>query len=256
MEKININTEKCIGCGQCVKDCVSNHLDIENNKAIIKGGGCIECGHCYAICPVKAIEMVGYDDSDCKEVTSFESIDPTTLLEAIKSRRTIRQFKNQPVEEEKIDMILQAGRYAPTAANGQNVAFTILAGKQDEIEKQCVGIFNKAIQLGSKVSDYLKNMNIDEHFFFKGAPLVIVVSSPNEVNGTLASAYMELMANSLGLGVLYSGFFQACSKISGKVKRMLKLPKNHHVVTCMVIGYPAVKYQRQAPRKTLKKQEL
>jgi len=45
-----------------------------------------------------------------------------------------------------------------------------------------------------------------DSFFFKGAPLVIIVSARNEVDAALASSYMEIMAESLGLGVLYSGF--------------------------------------------------
>ena len=48
--------------------------------------------------------------------------------------------------------------------------------------------------------------------------MVIVVSSKSNVNAGLASAYMEIMAESLGLGVLYSGFFVVCAKISGKLR--------------------------------------
>jgi len=256
METIRIDAEKCIGCALCVKDCVSNHLEIKDHKAVIKSGGCIKCGHCYAICPQKAIEMIGYDDSDCKEVISFEEINAETLLQAMKSRRTIRQFLDKKVEEEKLEKILEAGRYAPTAANSQSVSFTILSGKQNEIEESCVKLFSNAVKIGSKISNYLKNINIDENYFFKGAPLVIVVSSKSDVDGALASSYMEMMANSLGLGVLYSGFFVACTKISGKILKMLKIPKGNKVVTCMVIGYPAVNYKRQAPRKSIRKKEL
>ena len=67
---------------------------------------------------------------------------------------------------------------------------------------------------------------------------------------------MELMAESLGLGVLYSGFFVACTRLSRKLRKMLDLPKGHKVITCMVIGYPAVKYQRIVPRKPLQSRTL
>ncbi len=97
---------------------------------------------------------------------------------------------------------------------------------------------------------------MDDHFFFKGAPLVIVVSANSGVDAGLACSYMELMAESLGLGVLYSGFFIACSRISGKVRRLLALPKGKKAKVCMVIGYPAVKYCRIPPRKALKMEHL
>ena len=86
--------------------------------------------------------------------------------------------------------------------------------------------------------------------------MVIVVSSKSEVNAGLASSYMELMAESLGLGVLYSGFFVICAKLNSKIKGMLDLPKGDKAVTCMVIGYPNVTYQRIAPRRALKLKTL
>ena len=67
---------------------------------------------------------------------------------------------------------------------------------------------------------------------------------------------MEIMAESLGLGVLYSGFFVICSKMSRKLKKLLELEKGYEVVTCMVIGYPDVKYQRIVPREDLKVKKL
>ncbi len=83
-----------------------------------------------------------------------------------------------------------------------------------------------------------------------------MVSGKDEVNPALASSYMEIMAESLGLGVLYSGFFKICAGLSRKLHKLLDLPKGHKVVTCMVIGYPAVKYQRIVPRKELKVKTL
>ena len=85
---------------------------------------------------------------------------------------------------------------------------------------------------------------------------MIVVSAKSAVDAGLASAYMEIMAESLGLGVLYSGFFVACTKLSGKLRKLLQLPKGHQVVSCIVIGYPAVKYQRIVPRKEVSARTL
>ena len=255
MDKIVIDKSTCIGCGKCVGDCVASALYLDGGKAKLRDG-CIECGHCFAICPVGAVDMPAYDKSDVEPVTPMTAIDSDTLLSAIKSRRTIRQYKDIPVEQEKIDKILEAGRYAPTGANSQNVAYTVLGSKQNEIEKECVKLFRLGVNVGSKFSKSLANTKIDDHFFFKKAPLVIVVSGHDTVNATLASAYMEHEANTLGLGVLYSGFFVACTKLNPKIKAMLKLPHGHKAVTCMIIGYPAVEYQRTVPRKPLKYTKL
>ena len=255
MNKVEIDSSKCILCKKCINDCVAAALYIEEGRVKLRGG-CIECGHCFAICPEGAIDMPAYDTSACVGITNMTEIDSNTLLQAIKSRRTIRQYKNIPVEQEKIDMILEAGRYAPTGANSQNVAFTILGSKQAEIEKECVKIFRTGVGVGSKFVKALGQQNIDDNFFFKGAPLVIVVSGKDKVNASLASAYMELTANSLGLGVLYSGFFCGCAALSPKIRMMLSLPTGHKAVTCLIIGYPKVEYKRIAPRKEHKVKKL
>ena len=149
-------------------------------------------------------------------------------------------------------MILEAGRYSPTGGNSQSVSFTILGSRQNEAEKLCVDLFRKGQRAGSSVLPFLKRVEISDTFFFKGAPLVIVVSERGSVDAGLASSYMEIMAESLGLGVLYSGFFITCTKISRKLRSLIRLPKGQKAVTCMIIGYPAVKYRRIVPRKELK----
>lgn len=255
MNPIDIDADRCIVCSKCIDDCPNSYLFLENDEVHTGQKGCMECGHCYAICPQGAITMTNYDSID-EEVVLMSEINPETLLNAIKSRRTIRQFKPDPVEEEKIEKILEAGRYSPTGANRQTVSYTILESKQREAEEICLSLFRKGKKLGSAFASYLKRIEIDDDFFFKGAPLVIVVASKSTVDGGLASSYMEIMAESLGLGVLYSGFFVACCKMSRKLKKLLELEKGYNVVTCMVIGYPDVKYQRIAPRKTLKVKRL
>ena len=251
MDIIAIDSEKCIGCGACVKDCVSSSLYIKEGKAQFREG-CIECGHCFAICPVGAVDMPGYDKTCCGDVTPMTAVDGDAFLQAIKSRRTVRQFRPVPVEQEKIDRILEAGRYAPTGANAQNVVFTILGDRQEDIERECTKLFRMGVRLGKPFSAVLRHADINDSFFFKGAPLVIVVSGRNSVNAALASAYMELTANTLGLGVLYSGFFCGCAALDHRIKAALRLPKGYKAVTCMVIGYPDVTYKRIPPRKPLK----
>lgn len=255
MNPITIDDEKCVSCTLCVTDCPNNYLFLENKKIKTNTKGCMECGHCYAICPQGAITMTNYTCNEEKIVPMTE-IDSDILLNAMKSRRTIRQFKSIPVEDDKIHKILEAGRYSPTGANSQNISYTILGDKQEEAEAICVNLFRKAKKLGSPLLNYLKRIDIDDDFFFKGAPLVIIVSSKRNVDAGLASSYMEIMAESLGLGVLYSGFFVACTKMSRKLRNLLKLEKGYNVVTCMVIGYPDINYQRIVPRNDLKVKKL
>lgn len=253
---VKIDKDKCIGCALCVDDCPNHSLKIVNGKAEFVSESCLECGHCYAICPKAAVDMVNLDTSDCTPVVPMTELGSDKLLTAMKSRRTIRRFNSKPVEEEKIAKILEVGRCCQTGTNSQNVAYTILGSKQAEIEKECVKMFRTGVKVASPFVKEIKGQAISDSFFFRKAPLVIVVSSPSKTNGCLATAYMELMAESLGLGVLISGFTEICANANPKIKSMLKLPKGHKVVAVMVIGYTDIKYQRTAPRRKLQAKTL
>ena len=257
MNPIIINEEKCIDCSLCAFDCPNACLHLVGGKARFDKPACIECGHCYAICPQGAIRMTNYESED-EPVVPMTAFDSDTLLSAMRSRRTIRHFTPQPVEDEKIQKILEAGRYSPTGGNFQNVSFTILGSRQAEAEAICVSLFRNGQMLDAGPAAFLKRIDVQvtDDFFFKGAPLVIVVSGGDDVNPALASSYMELMAESMGLGVLYSGFFRECTRISESLQTLLALPEGHKVVTCMVIGYPSVKYQRIVPRKSMRVKRL
>ncbi len=250
MIPVSIDESACIGCGLCEQDCPNSSIHVMDGVARPGESGCIECGHCYAICPVGAITLDHYACADEPAVPMTE-VDADVLISAMKSRRSVRRFNGTPVEDGAVHAIIEAGRYAPTGANAQNVAFRILGSTQDEAERICVDLFRTGKKLGSTVSRYLRRIDIPDDFFFKGAPLVIVVSSTSAINAGLASAYMELAAESLGLGVLYSGFFVICAKLSRKLRALLDLPKGHEVVSCLVIGHAAddLRYRRIPPRK-------
>lgn len=112
MSKVVIDESKCIGCGLCAKDCVGFDISIIDKKAVAKGAGCIQCGHCEAICPNKAVKLEGFDDST-EEFQEQVRLDPEQLMNAIKTRRTIRQFTQEQIPENIIEMIIEAGRLAP-----------------------------------------------------------------------------------------------------------------------------------------------
>ena len=97
MKPIIIDKEKCIGCGKCVKDCVSEKLGIIDGKAQFKYERCIQCGHCFAICPTGAVTMRDYPDAENEAVVDMADFDSDKLLQAMKSRRTIRQFKDKEI---------------------------------------------------------------------------------------------------------------------------------------------------------------
>ncbi|MGL4252633.1 MAG: nitroreductase family protein [Fusobacteriaceae bacterium] len=262
-----VDIEKCVGCNLCVKDCPVGDIGLIDGKAQIKNKNCFKCGHCVAICPMKAVST---DDYPMEDVTDYcedtFQLDSENLLNFIKFRRTVRQYQERDVEDNKLLKIIEAGRFTPTATNSQDVDYivvkkdifelrdltmrslnamgeTILATSQDKKMKMYANMWlnmYKLFQTDPKKGDRL----------FYNAPSLIIVTAKNPTNGALASSNMELMTNALGLGAVYCGFFIAASAHNSEIAKFLQIPEDRKIVSCLVIGYPAVKYRRTAPRKS------
>lgn len=244
---IKIDKDKCIGCGLCLKDCPAKNIEFSNKKAGVKSQECIKCGHCGAICPKAAVTISGYEEPP-QEIGEQTRVNPQELLNALKSRRSIRQFQSKPVSPESVKLIIEAGRLTPTAKNAQDISYIVLRNKKDRAESLAVRFFRKIQPLAGFAYPAAKGMSIDKDFFFKGAPMAIVIVSDDKVSASLAASNMALMAEACGLGVLYSGFFTIAANMSGKLKKELSLEGK--AVTTLVIGYSDVKYQRTAQKES------
>lgn len=265
---MKVDKDLCIGCSLCVNDCIVKDIELVDGKAQINNVNCFKCGHCISICPKKAVSTDDYNMDEILEYNKTDfSIDADNLLNFIKFRRSVRHFKKKDVENEKIEKIIEAGRFTQTSTNAQNVSYIVVKDNIDKLKKMTLEILN---ELGKKLLDNLNpqtipyekyakmwiNMyesykadpkGIDGLFF--NAPAVILVVSDSQVNASLASSNMELMTNALGLGTFFSGFFIKAADRNKQIMDFLGLNENQHIVTCMIIGYPNVKYQRTAPRK-------
>ena len=265
---MKVTTEKCIGCGQCVRDCFPKDIKIVDDKAIINNVTCMNCGHCIAICPNDAISTDVYNMEDVKEYNKENfTVEADTLLNFIQFRRTIRQFSAKEVEEEKLLKIIEAGRFTQTGSNAQDVSYIVVREKLQELKAMTLGTLKQtgeymlanltpetmmykryAEMWINMYEEYMENPTTNDRLFFN-APALIIVIANTEINGGLASSNMELMTNALGLGTFFSGFFIRASQTNEKIKELLGVKEGKRIVSCMVIGYPAIKYLRTVPRK-------
>lgn len=261
-----VDNNKCIGCSLCIKDCIVSDIKLVDGKAQMENIACIKCGHCIAICPKEAVSMDTYDMNEVKEYNKEDfDIDADNLLNFIKFRRSTRHFKNKEVENEKIEKIIEAGRFTQTGSNMQNVSYVVVKENLQELRKivletlntQGIEIINNpampdqykryANMWIKMYNDFIENPNREDKLFFK-APTVILTVSPSEVNASLAASNMELMVNALGLGTFFSGFLMRAATTNPLIPKMLGLSEEDKLVNCMVIGYPSVNYKRTVPR--------
>lgn len=255
---VSIDREKCIGCGLCVKDCFFGVLGLQEKKAEVSGP-CFDCGHCVAICPTNAVTMDNYPMEEVREYDQTCRMDAENLLHFMQFRRSVRQFRKEPVPMEYMENILEAGRYTPTAANKQDVSYILIRDDLEEFKKIVWAGLGE--RLAKNVPDpyryrmeqfydaYMKD-NSDDRLFC-GADICMVVLSEWPVNGTLAMTSMELMAQAQGVGVLYSGFLQRIILDTPKALEFLGFDGTKTLGTVMLFGMPDVKYQRTAPRKKI-----
>ncbi|SFU84888.1 Nitroreductase [Clostridium sp. DSM 8431] len=263
-----VDSEKCIGCMQCIKDCPTHTISLVDGKACINPEGCLKCGHCVAICPVAAVST---DDFDMTEVKEYDketfTINPERLENFIKFRRSVRRFKDKEVEKEKIEKIIEVGRFTQTSTNNQDVSYTVVTG--DKLNELKDIIHETLCKRGQYILDnltpetkyleryakawikmyesYKENPKNDGVFF--NAPVAIFVKTKTPINGGLASSNMDLMVDALGLGTFFSGFSIVAAKDNKEMLDFIGADSSDEVISCLVIGYPDVKYRRTTPRK-------
>lgn len=262
---IQIDPARCIGCGLCVEDCFPGALMLNGKKAhLTTPESCIGCGHCIAICPQNAVTDDTLPMDDITPLTSFDT--PEALLGLMRSRRSCRHYKPQPVPQDIIDILLSAARACPTAKNLQDTRYILVQENIPKLLDASLSALGRVGQMQKKSATDPGELRRAENFirwaqlrredssfdplFFHAPLLMLFVSGRDDPRDAAASAsYVELMAAGLGLGCLYSGYFTACAAGNAKIASILGLAPQEQVVRCLVLGYPDVRFQRTAPRK-------
>jgi nitroreductase/Pyruvate/2-oxoacid:ferredoxin oxidoreductase delta subunit len=274
-------TKDCIGCERCVAICPSFVLDmVEDKSAVVRGEWCIGCGHCGAVCPTEAILHEG----SCFDMHPNKGEAPATspeILELLlRERRSVRIYTRNPVPEEVLNKILDAGKYAPTGTNSQNVHYVVLASPEQlaELQKMTISFYQKifsrvrgwfgllllSLVAGRKTAEYLREslpkieyaneqMKQGKDRLFYHAPVVMLAHAESwdtcsSFNCSVALYNCSLMAHTLGLGCCFNGFLVNAVNHSPKIKAWLGIPADHQCYSAMTLGLPDVKYLRLVHR--------
>ncbi|MBD3363530.1 nitroreductase [Candidatus Dojkabacteria bacterium] len=145
------------------------------------------------------------------------------ILQTIRNRRSIRQFKDKKISDDILHKVLEAARWAPSAVNRQPWNFIVI--KKESIKKKLSGKLFSA--------------------FISRAPIVIAICAKIKkskwavIDCSLAAQNIMLEAHSLGLGTCFVGAFN-----EQKVKDILRIPKGIKVIGLITLGYPTEKKRK------------
>jgi len=254
-----VNKEKCIKCGKCVKDCPVHIIEMDDYPQIVQDGmKCLKCEHCFAVCPTGAISILG--DTPLEDENTKFDVDYEQLKKMIFSRRAVRNYKDENIDKVVIDDLCKSALHAPTAKNDLNTLLTVINDK-DKMQEFKTKVYETVGKLNiTDPSQGFLKMIVDAwnkdgaDKLFAGAPHMIVASAPKGSYNLLSDpvitlSYFEMLAVAKGFGTLWDGvMLMVLEQIAPELKDYLKIPKDHQVGYVMMFGKPAVKYQRPARR--------
>jgi nitroreductase len=151
---------------------------------------------------------------------------PESLLALLKSRRSIRRYRPDPVPDEMVEQLLEAGRWAPSASNRQPWDFIVVRDEaiRQQVAEHAAFYFIKWAQVGE-------------------APLLIVLCGDRQnrfyrqflhEDVGLAGGQIMLQAKALGLGTCWIGDLDRKA-----VAGLLKIPDHLEIVGLLTVGFPA-----------------
>ncbi|MDW8001156.1 MAG: nitroreductase [Deltaproteobacteria bacterium] len=191
------------------------------------------------------------------------------LIEAMKTRKSVRAFRDDPVPKEKIEEILKCALLAPSAINLQPWEFFVVSGEEKQrLSRRLIKAYQeKRIPCGPgnvkplpetllkrgqdsfvALSTYVKQIGREFDEFinmgsceFYGAPTAIIIcldlafSQRRFIDIGIVLAYILLAVHDFGLGACPIGLIAA---YEDEIKEVLNIPENKTVVIGVAVGYP------------------
>jgi nitroreductase/NAD-dependent dihydropyrimidine dehydrogenase PreA subunit len=300
---MKVDKDLCTGCGLCIQNCPFSCWEIgEDDHPKFKDEyACLSCYNCKVACPVDAIIIVqsyyaeepGFWATKPHRLPAVLPLKPkdkdgnpdqwNVIERAIVERRSVRNFKPDPVPDHLIRRVLEAGRFAPSAGNCQSWKFIAITDRKvlDEIDQAVqavVGRINGMYRDDSQVQDLSSMVDLNQPGIFdprvsiggmgaiaKGemggkksgttlnAPAVILLVSDtrsisgSQINIGICGQNMNLVCNSLGIKACWVSFVAGLNMVPGFPEK-LGIHPPWQIVSSLSIGWPDFKQEGIVPR--------
>jgi len=283
--KVRIDETTCSHCGQCARVCPADVLEFAQGRVRVQSGapfGCIACGHCMMVCPEGSIAVSGRGISpeDLIPLPPEESRAGADALDALmRSRRSVRRFKDEDVDESLLFRVVEMASSAPMGIPPWDIGCVIVRGRERvrDVAAQIVAGYAGFLRMFKPwvlalMRPFIGKAGYEQfrHFirplaetyvgawskgrdvlFYDAPALIIFHHSPyaDLVDAGIACTYAMLAAESLGLGNTVIGGAAPILKRNKNLCRKLGIPEGNTPAIALILGHPAFRFKRAVRRR-------
>ena len=248
--------------------------------------GCIACGHCVAICPQGAISHSEFPSTEIRTIQVEEMPTTNQLMALLKTRRSIRAFRDEPLSKETIERIIDGARFAPSGHNSQSTEFLVVQDRDvlNQVSAMVIEYLrfetrrfaNPLFRTLALLADReLAESGLHEIPKFKhliqvyesgadpilyGAPALLAFHAQRtvgfaDVNAQLALQNASLVVHSLGIGHFYAGWVVSPCRApmarawNQRIPSLIGIPPGNELHGVLALGYPIPKFKNMIERK-------
>ncbi len=279
-----VDPDTCKGDGICADICPENVLEMVDGKPTAVEGrleACILCGQCVAVCPTESLRMPELPAETFQELPRVP-FGFGEFSDFLKLRRSVRVFKDQPVERELTGKILEAAATAPMGLPPHSTEVLVIDRREelDYLLKELVkdytfmlkgfsnplGRVTIRLSIGAEHYQVLKDYILDlaryanEAYYRDGsdkymynAPMLMLFHGNRRVlsyeeNAHLVCHHAMLAALSLGLGTTIIGLIPPIVDRSKILRKRYRIPTENKVITSLILGHPKYRYKKSIHR--------
>ena len=283
MTKITVDSELCQRCGRCAAACpavVLEQKDEETPPEVVREILCISCGHCAALCPSGAIAHADFPEESIHAVKQELIPSADQVLEAIRSRRSVRVFHDKPVDRSLVEKVIEGAWLAPTAHNFQSNRYTVVQDRavlhkivqltasffaktskqlRNPVTRTLFGLFARdqvagVLPMLDEFDLLVEAVRQGKDMVLHGAPCLLLFHADPRVsfadkNAQLALQNATLIAQALGLGSFYTGWVIGACERDSRIPKLLAVPRGQRIYAGLALGHPRLEYKNWLERK-------
>lgn len=258
--------EKCTRCEKCIAACpllllAANAGGLPEYRQD-KQSQCIACGHCAASCPENAFVAEFPSNLKRQALNAGQAATAEQLEDFLKSRRSIRIFKERQIPKEILMKLLETTAYSPSGKNAQPLQWKIVyeQAKMAEISNLVMRWMKTAVDERLPVARLMKLKDVVDiwenrvDIILRRSPHLIMACAPSKNPfardaGPIALTYFSLAAHAQGIGTCWAGFFQLALSFSSELKKFVSLKEDESCFGALMAGYPDVEFYSIPGRK-------